>query len=481
MASRLVGWLTGARAAVQDPSRLVDTMVRGRDQAAKDRALAALERLWTQDAERRPRIWAAIWTVGLGSYTEPPPTVLRFLLAPEPPSVRMVAYLPRNDLLDVPSKILTLARFGPQHDDVAAVLAATGEPRLLAVLEEAFAKGIRHHASYSMDLPTHRLWEDDDTPTPLLRMVLANPHLPRPRPAILDLAALMALRQRYELLTSYDGTKLVFHLLEMLRYDPPAPAAEALRQALRHLPPGPAREQVCWWAMSSDHDEATAAAIEAGYRPAEPDLVPIFLTLTRQWDEYSAVDPDGTALYEFCAGDGLADTRTGPNPIGHLLEILDGDDDFEDSFEDSFEDEDDEAAGDDVPAAVRQAVRRALRDLGPGDIRQEVCDHAQHRDGTARQVVVDAGYLPSDPDEVAAFLYLTRQWDRYDATDPDGALLRTFVDALPSWSFTQDDLREAAKEAGRPMPCAARDPGTPTRYRPGGTGLSGTGGYGVHI
>ncbi|GAA3453787.1 hypothetical protein [Dactylosporangium matsuzakiense] len=326
---------------------------RGARRAAREQALATLERLWTDQPERRADIWSEVWS----GNDDPPAEIIRFLLAGGP---RMVTYL-RHDTLrfsgylgDVPARILRLAR---GNTEVAALLATTGEPRLLAALEAAFVEGFHHHASYSHDIPVHPLWEDD-RPTPLLD----NPHLPRPAGDDLELAALMALKRRYDLMTGFDGKDMVFRLLQMLRYEPPAPAVDALRLALRAFPPGPARDSVCWWAMGLD-DEATAAAVEAGYRPAEPDLVPIFLVLTGQW---SSTDDD-SALYDFIVGGGLDDRRAGPSPV--TLQVSD---------------------------------------------------------------------------------------------------------------FKRDELCEAAAEAGRPMPCDPREFGTPDRYRPGGTGIAGTGGFTAH-
>ncbi|MDY7088383.1 MAG: hypothetical protein SYR96_25165 [Actinomycetota bacterium] len=443
-------WLAAARVrwtAGSDPRRLVEVIVRDRNHAVREQALVVLERLWIDHPDRRAEIWSAVWY----GNENPPAEIIRFLLAGGP---RMVTYL-REDTLwfsgylrDVPARIVWLAR---RNTDVAALLATTGEPRLLAALEAAFVEGFHHHASYSSDIPFRLLW-DDDRQTPLLRMLLANPHLPRPAGDDLELAALMALKRRYDLMTGFDGHDLVFRLLEMLRYEPPAPAVDALRLALRAFPPGPARDSVCWWAMGLN-DEATAAAVEAGYRPGEPDLVPIFLVLTGQW---SSTDDD-SALYDFIVGGGLDDRRAGPRPVGHLVELADTD-------------------GRAMPAAVV----RALKDLGAGDARDTVCDAAEWQDGFARRIVVEAGYVPSDPQVVPAFLYLTRQWARYDAADPDGSLLRAYVDTLQFSDFERDHLCEAAAEAGRPMPCDPRRVSMPDRYRPGGTGIAGTGGFSAH-
>ncbi|MFI5915068.1 hypothetical protein [Dactylosporangium sp. NPDC051541] len=59
------GWATGSLrrasrwSAGSDPRRLVEVIVRDRNRAAREQALATLERLWTDQPERRADIWWA--------------------------------------------------------------------------------------------------------------------------------------------------------------------------------------------------------------------------------------------------------------------------------------------------------------------------------------------------------------------------------------------------------------------------------------
>lgn len=492
-----VGWLATAwlsrsaaaplsthRSATTALDALLDVMVKGRAPAARKRALATVERLWAESSEHRARIWYAIWIRlnrnGRSPYrNEMLPVFARFLLGPDPdsphlPRVRLVAGMSLDSPAlfgqeqGVPSLILSLARFAddpPVRDAFAGVLSATDEPHLLAVLEAAFVEGMRDHASYSRDISMYRLWaKDDDTPTPLLEMLLANPHLPRSAGdgSALELAVLMALRRRFELLAGFDGRDLVFRLVKILDRAPPAPApaVAACRRALRSFEPGPAREAVCWCApLDALDDEAKAAAIEAGYLPADPDLVPLFLVLTRQWDRFAQVDPGGRVLYHYGMSTGFDDERFMLDPVKELLYML-------------------EEGG--VPAAVRRVCRETLRDLDPGYSRDRVCDLAVNGYWMARQIAVRAGFLPSEPDRLPVFLFMTGQWDRYDAADPDGRLLRAYAAELPSWDSERDRLCEVAGRAGRPMPCDPVEHDTPTWHRPGGTGVAGTGGFSTH-
>jgi hypothetical protein len=131
---------------------------------------------------------------------------------------------------------------------------------------------------------------------------------------------------------------------------------------------------------------------------------------------------------------------------------------------------------------IRQACLRLLHDLPPGRDRDALCGRAMEGSVTATRAVVRSGAVPSDAARVPAFLALTGQWDRYDAADPDGTALRAYAEALPLRDAERDRLREAARRAGRPEPCGPRqDPSPPSYYRPGGSGLAGTGGYTVHV
>jgi hypothetical protein len=70
--------------------------------------------------------------------------------------------------------------------------------------------------------------------------------------------------------------------------------------------------------------------------------------------------------------------------------------------------------------------RRALRALPPGAARERLCYIASCGERGVEEAVaavIEAGYAPEGRRDRAVFLYLTEQWDRYDAVDPDGELL----------------------------------------------------------
>ena len=94
-------------------------------------------------------------------------------------------------------------------------------------------------------------------------------------------------------------------------------------------------------------------------------------------------------------------------------------------------------------------------------------------------------HLPRAAESVAAeefghrefleLLYLTGQYERYDAADPDGTLLRTYCAQLPEVERWR--LRDAAERACRPTPCPPAPPSAPKTDWPGGTGTLGSGGF----
>jgi hypothetical protein len=132
-----------------------------------------------------------------------------------------------------------------------------------------------------------------------------------------------------------------------------------------------------------------------------------------------------------------------------------------------------------LPATVAERCRRVLLEFGPGRGREFLCNQAMADDTAVRTVVVEAGHLPAQPHRVPLFLFCTEQWERFDRIDPGGKKLREHRD-----SYSHDDwhrLKAVAHRTGRPCPPRpAADrivESRPTRYRPGGTGTSGTGGY----
>jgi hypothetical protein len=72
---------------------------------------------------------------------------------------------------------------------------------------------------------------------------------------------------------------------------------------------------------------------------------------------------------------------------------------------------------------------------------------------------IDAGYAPEGRRERAVFYFLTEQWEKYDAVDPDGELVyAAYLDVHHSpglsahgrtWQFI-----ETARRNGRPDPAA---------------------------
>ncbi|GHE60263.1 hypothetical protein [Streptomyces capitiformicae] len=118
--------------------------------------------------------------------------------------------------------------------------------------------------------------------------------------------------------------------------------------------------------------------------------------------------------------------------------------------------------------------------MSTGEIRKVIVISS----GTPRRTSL-GGYLPAKRARVPLFLLCTEQWGLYDRLDPGGRKLRKHRD-----HYTDTDWRrldEVARRTGRARPSRPR-PGPPTasgrstsnRYKPGGTGTAGTGGFTVH-
>jgi hypothetical protein len=466
----VAGWIGRRREPTDaDLGVLLAAMGEGRDPHARSRALAALERWWTHSPGHRAAIWRAVWTwihhdrSGCVRWRlDSPPMPLRFLLGADPtgpyaPGIRLVSGM----ALDPPyvsGRRVAVGEIclGLALDDEKAfanALRETDEPRLLAALESAFEAGLRPDAR-------NPLWEADGTATGLLDLILANPHVPRPtdRPTRAAVT-LSALRERYDALAALEAEYLVLDLITMLHDGPPAPVVDAVRRVLRAFGPGPARDQVCGWAMKGD-DEAVAAAIDVGYRPSDPRAEPLFLVLTQQWERYLDVDPTGRTLYEHGTGTGLDIGPAGLLPVRALARVLDGDD---------------------VPDSIRDACLRTLRDLPHGPARDHLCAAAMAGSATATRVVTETGAVASTAAAVPAFLFLTGQWDRYDAVDPDGSVLRAYAGALSDGDEERDRLRSVAGRAGREMPCLSREEAAAARSHRGPGGITGSGGFTGHF
>ncbi|GAB3805642.1 hypothetical protein [Micromonospora zhanjiangensis] len=107
-------------------------------------------------------------------------------------------------------------------------------------------------------------------------------------------------------------------------------------------------------------------------------------------------------------------------------------------------------AGGRFPAPVAQVCRQRLRALGPGPARERLCLLAVEGDTEALAAVTDSGQEPASPTVLPLFLFRTEQWERYDALDPDGALLEEHIEVLSDRGMAQ--LVEIARRNGRKEP-----------------------------
>ncbi|WP_128382470.1 hypothetical protein [Streptomyces cavernae] len=224
-------------------------------------------------------------------------------------------------------------------------LRRTGHPHLLWVLEEVVLSVIGDQFC----LPTSRtvedlwkqppvLWDDHGEPSPLLRLHLANPHLPlrpakeNPLPSWLQARngpLLAVLAQRDDLIADYLAVHGPETTVEALfegatqRVGPDGFAASC-RGALRGLPVGPARESLCQEAARDYHDVGRAIVRETGWVWDGDEAA--FCWFTEQWERYDALDPDGARLRAyarahrdddelFYRAEEIAKKTSRPNPL----------------------------------------------------------------------------------------------------------------------------------------------------------------------
>jgi hypothetical protein len=439
------------------------------------RARAAIEALWASGPAQQESIWTSIWNLSPDGVTFPfaaadvPRAFVEFLVGRDPagahePPVRLVTGMSfTNARLSArrggPADRILAAATGSADPrtraDLTDLLSRTDHPALLAVLQNSFVTGLRERVRggrYSSD----GLWtrEEPAEPTPLLHIIVANPHLPT---ASTDedadqLAVLLALRGR-------TGEVGVASLLDHAGYDwlPPMVIA-ACRLALASLPPGGWREELCERAISPGDKQTVALVVKAGYLPADPATVPLFLAATRQWSALEHTDPDLRTLDRYCRRTAFIRKGPGIRTVEALLRTVDG-----------------------APPALGAAIRRVVADTVTRGARDHLCDLASDGHRAALRMVVDTGVVPRAKNHLIPFLFLTGQWDRYDAADPDGSRVRSFAGKLGASDRRRNRLRLVAEAAGRPPPCEAYiRPSRETRgggYRPGGSAYGGTGGY----
>jgi hypothetical protein len=482
-------------------ARLLDDMLTARSRWASTYARYRVERKWTASGKHRDVIWrgagyllseAGLW-LGAPQWDHQQQAdsqqadlqwhdlhrshrqrvlritrILEFLLEPDPssayqPQVRLTAALPvpptnRQQICveDWPQHVFVdVALAFPEpgiRQQMFDLLCATDHPGLLDALEQEFASRVCLPTMCSGAGPRGqaaalRLWRDG-APQPFLHLILTNPHLPQPAHHRFvggnvkrGMALLAALRKRLDLLSDHDQSTLANALLDALRGWLPDDARDLFRLAVRQLDAEQAIHEVRTRA-TPDEPEALVAAIDAGYLPPAPELQPILLFLTGQWNRYRPADPDGQLLSLLCrTTDPHADINTFVRWLLRSLRTS-------------------------IPKAAATTARAALRDLDPAQqdntlenryrrqARDQLCAEAMRLDAEAVAAVTAARYMPSEPSHRLPFLFLTQQWDRYDADDPDGRGLYAHFAAHgdrydPSWYAR---FRTVAKEAHRPNP-----------------------------
>ncbi|GAA1721532.1 hypothetical protein GCM10009745_83130 [Kribbella yunnanensis] len=451
--------------------QLLAAAVYDHDRRARER----IDRWWAAGGTHRDEVWRSAWFLltsanfRFGNHERPARVVpvLEFLLEDDPtspyqPQNRLTACLPltavepANGLyLGDPSfrQLVDAALGFPDlalRQRMADLLSVTDQPGLLDAMEAEFRQHARLGPTYVGSEPGRdtrcRLWLGGE-PHPLLQLVAANPHLPRPpaQPDDLDLALLALLKDRLDLLPAFDQAALAVRLLEYLGTWLPEEIHARCRRALRELPAEGAAA-VCEHALRGNA-EAIAAVRHTGYLPTDPAWIPLHLLLTDQFAAYREADPNALVLQLLSSPYGQ--TVPADVVIDRILALLKTS----------------------LPRDVAAAVRRSLRDLAPAGnllddfgrrgLRKAILDQAIQLNPEAVAAVVDAGYLPEGDEDLLPLLFLTEQFERYDHEDPDGTKLPAAL-AKKRYAYEHNHFRTVAKRAGRPDPWPPAEPSPPS-------------------
>ncbi|EIE99198.1 hypothetical protein [Saccharomonospora glauca] len=477
---------------------LLNVMLWARDERARARARAAVESAWATNDAARDELWHASWRLLASAHFDREwfredrvGAVLRFLLERDPtsryvPRVRLLACLPPESSSKRPRaaerepELAPLIRIAigdkdfPARDALLELLCTTDHPRLLTELIQVFRKNPSGLPNQDRRGNTYDLWDDNGEPRPLMRILRTNPHLTLP-PEIPATALVFLQMGRFDRLSECDPEDLVRTLLATVAAvhqphlnTPPSHIMAACRRALRELTSAEAQALVCWKAIAGDA-EALAAARDAGYRPFDDKLQPLFFFLTEQWDVYNCLDPDGSELATGLirlprnqikkAIARLLDPSSLPEVVAekarfalrHLPSPAEADDSESLARLKSL---DKELRSPTEPPHQKDQLDDFLTNLDSPRMfaRNLVCIHAMRGNAEAKAAATDAGYLPSKPKLQPAFLFLTEQWDAYDRLDPDGTRLQTVLAESWRYGLPLSEFEEVAERAGRPVP-----------------------------
>jgi len=84
----------------------------------------------------------------------------------------------------------------------------------------------------------------------------------------------------------------------------------------------------------------------------------------------------------------------------------------------------------DPDSTIQQNASMALRNLRGKESQEAICQlFLVQGNSQARQIAMDAGYLPASPENRALFLFLTEQWQAYETLDFDHRILRATYEA----------------------------------------------------
>jgi len=239
------------------------------------------------------------------------------------PRVRLIEFL---DMASVYSNVVNLtdevivgasgtAPGDPVRASLIELLADTDQPDLLDAMERAFEQAFADaRLRYSRPLSEfedraacglRRLWTEGGQPTPFLRFLQANPHLPRQR-RLLDeddhmVSEVLLAVMKGRSIPEYSHGRLAHEVVGVLMDGADLPASheftETCRRALHTLHSANAQDALLDNALSYHGARESMSQVDF----LLPSHLAVYLFVTRQWKRYDELDPDGAVLGAYCS------------------------------------------------------------------------------------------------------------------------------------------------------------------------------------
>lgn len=203
----------------------------------------------------------------------------------------------------------------PVRASVIEMLAGTDQPDLLDALERAFEQAFAD-ARLRFSRPRGELedravgglrllWTEGGQPTPFLRILQTNPHLPRQRDPLGEdghrISRVLLAVMKDLPIPEYSHGRLAPEVVRVLMDGADLPASreftEACRRALHTLHSANAQDALLDNALSDRGARESMSHVDF----LLPSHLAVYLFVTGQWQRYDELDPDGAVLRAYCS------------------------------------------------------------------------------------------------------------------------------------------------------------------------------------